>query len=44
MAKRSDEVDKPERDDSRATSQEKKTYRKPVLSKYEQLHGIGIGS
>lgn len=23
--------------------QVKKPYRKPVLSKYEQLHGIGIG-
>lgn len=22
----------------------KKPYRKPLLSKYEQLHGIGIGS
>ena len=21
----------------------KKAYRKPVLSKYEQLHGIGLG-
>jgi len=25
------------------TVQEKKAYRKPVLSKYEQLHGIGLG-
>jgi len=24
--------------------QAKKPYRKPVLSKYEQLHGIGLGS
>lgn len=22
----------------------KKPYRKPVLAKYEQLHGIGLGS
>ena len=27
-----------------AEAQAKKAYRKPVLSKYEQLHGIGLGS
>ena len=26
-----------------ATAPMKKAYRKPVLSKYEQLHGIGLG-
>jgi hypothetical protein len=27
-----------------AAQQPKKPYRKPVLAKYEQLHGIGLGS
>ena len=31
------------RDQDAPASRAKKTYRKPVLSKYEQLHGIGIG-
>lgn len=25
-------------------AKEKKVYRKPELSKYDQLHGIGVGS
>ena len=25
-------------------TKEKKVYRKPALSKYDQLHGIGLGS
>ena len=38
-----------QREDRRAAAtapaaKAKKAYRKPVLSKYEQLHGIGIGS
>jgi hypothetical protein len=37
--------DPPRQDATRATTAAaKKAYRKPVLSKYEQLHGIGIGS
>jgi hypothetical protein len=27
-----------------AAAKEKKAYRKPELSKYDQLHGIGVGS
>jgi hypothetical protein len=27
-----------------AAQQPKKRYREPVLAKYEQLHGIGLGS
>ena len=40
-------VDPPRDPDAPATSATaaptKKAYRKPVLSKYEQLHGIGLG-
>ena len=37
------------RQDERADAQDerttrKKTYQKPVLTKHEQLHGIGLGS
>jgi hypothetical protein len=27
-----------------SAAKEKKAYRKPELSKYDQLHGIGLGS
>jgi hypothetical protein len=33
-----------DRHDAAPDQKEKKTYRKPELAKYEQLHGIGIGS
>jgi hypothetical protein len=40
-------VDAPRDADPSATQETaaptKKAYRKPVLSKYEQLHGIGLG-
>jgi ribosomal protein S30 len=33
-----------DRHDAAPDQKDKKTYRKPELAKYEQLHGIGIGS
>lgn len=41
-------VDRPRDQDSPAArgtaAPAKKAYRKPVLSKYERVHGIGLGS
>jgi len=41
-------VDQPRQEETPAARgtalREKRAYRKPELSKYEQLHGIGIGS
>ena len=38
------EPNSPKGDDASRAPMAKNTYRKPVLAKHEQLHGIGLGS
>ncbi len=38
------ERDTPQSDTAHPLTMPKKVYQKPVLSKHEQLHGIGLGS